>query len=236
MFSLFIGLTLGGVPLLSRMMRGVTPAAVLGVIAGILIMLGAVAAEHSGAGSTDDASGPGPIRLVIGGMAAGGAMILPGVSGSYLLILLGLYLPILEAVSSVRAALSDRDVPAILSAVAVIVPVGIGVVLSIAGISHLLRFLLRRFERVTLGVLLGLLLGAVFGLWPFRAPVQPEVGETVRGVPIMTTQQINEVPMRHWRLERFSPSAGQAIGSILLVGVGFGLSAAVGRIGASRND
>jgi len=234
MFSLFIGLTLGGVPVLYRMIRPLHSTSIAGIAAGLLIMLGILAVEATGVTDGQSGEGPGIFRLIIGGAAAGSAMILPGVSGSYLLLVLGLYLPILEAVDQLRAGLAGRDVDTIRGAAGTIIPVGIGVVLSIVAISHVLKALLARFERVTLGVLLGLLLGAVVGLWPFQSPVKPEFGEHVRGVPMISEEQIADVPVRHWRVERFTPSPAQAALAGVLAIAGFGIAAAVDHFGARR--
>ena len=66
----------------------------------------------------------------------------------------------------------------------VLAPLAIGVGLGLAGISNLMRMLLARFEKATLGVLLGLLLGAVLGLWPFQHGLQPQVGDVIEGRPV----------------------------------------------------
>src|SRR5690606_31100461 len=63
----------------------------------------------------------------------------------------------------------------------VLLPVGIGIVAGIAVVSNLLKMVLERYPRATLGVLFGLLLGAVVGLWPFQQGVPPEAGELLRG-------------------------------------------------------
>ena len=234
MFSLFIGLTLGGVPVLARMIRPIRGTAVAGIVAGLLVMVAVLVLEASGLAAARGSEGPGFIWLMVGGAAAGSAMILPGISGSYLLLLLGLYLPILEAVSGLREAVSARDAAAIEHSLRTIIPVGIGVVLSIVGVSHVLKLLLTRFERGTLGFLLGLLLGAVLGLWPFRAPAPPIIGEMIRGVPMMSEAQIADVPVRHWRVELFAPTPVQMVSSGLLIVTGFGIAAVVDRFGARR--
>jgi len=54
----------------------------------------------------------------------------------------------------------------------VVIPVGIGVAIGVVGISNLVRWTLRRFEKATLGLLLGLLFGSVVGIWPFQQAVE----------------------------------------------------------------
>ena len=50
----------------------------------------------------------------------------------------------------------------------IILPTGIGAVLSLVLLSNLLKWLLHRYEHLTLGFLLGILLGSVVGIWPFE--------------------------------------------------------------------
>jgi hypothetical protein len=71
---------------------------------------------------------------------------------------------VMEQYDRIIGAIDERNLR-------VIVPVGIGAVIGIVGLSNLLKLLLRRFARPTTGVLLGILLGSVIGLWPFgKAP------------------------------------------------------------------
>ena len=108
-------------------------------------------------------------------------MILPGLSGAYLLLVLGQYEAILGAVDLLYQGLRELDAAAMVQAGAVLLPVLIGIALGATVISNAVRFALRRFRQATLGVLLGLLLGAVVGLWPFEAspPGVSQLGSAV---------------------------------------------------------
>ena len=165
MYSLFIGLTLGGVPIVWRMARPATPAVFAGAAAGFAVMAVMAFARTASAGEGSTA------MLVIAGIAGASAMILPGVSGAYLLLVLGQYEVILGAIDQLKQGLSG-DSTLIVSALTVVIPVGIGVGIGVVGISNLVRWTLRRFEKATLGVLLGLLFGSVVGIWPFQQAVE----------------------------------------------------------------
>ena len=171
MYSAFIGLTLGGVPLVWRLAR---PAglAVWGGATGGFAAMSALTLLQSEPASTGTAGG-GPLLLVIAGAAGAAAMILPGLSGAYLLLILGQYERILGAVDLLPDALRDRDAGVFLDAAAVLLPVLIGIAVGITVISNAVRFALHRFRQATLGLILGLLLGAVVGLWPFQAQGAP---------------------------------------------------------------
>ncbi len=204
MYSLFIGLTVGGAPIVWRMIFSPDRSVWIGAVCGFIGM--AVLAWFQQQGIGTGTSGEGAwIMLLIAGIAGASAMILPGISGGYLLLVLGQYVPILSAVDLFKQGLSSFDVPLLLDVgVRVIIPVGIGIVAGVVIVSNLLKYLLKRHRNGTLGVLLGLLIGAVVGLWPF----QEETGF-------------------------FAPSAGQIVAAIGLVAAGLGVTFAVSKIGSS---
>ena len=235
MYSLFIGLTLGGIPLVWRMARPASLGIGLGALGGFGLML-AMALMHS-PGAGEEASNA--LLVFVSGVAASAAMILPGVSGGYLLLLLGQYEPILGTVDQLkRGLLGDPgsggafspDTAVILDSMNVLIPLGVGVVAGVVGASNLLRWLLARYEKPTLGALLGLLLGAVVGLWPFQEARPPEPGEIVRGRTV-TVENLAEIEPRHWPLRVFRPDAPQTAAALGLVVLGLVATTGIGHIG-----
>jgi putative membrane protein len=172
--------------------------------------------------------------LFFAGLAGAGAMILPGVSGGYVLLVLGQYVPILGAVDRFKDALGAQDlVAAIDVGLKVLTPVGLGVVIGIVAISNLLKFLLQRYEKVTLGVLLGLLIGAVVGLWPFQEGVAPEIGSLHKGQEV-TELTRSEIDEEDYPTRFFTPTPGQVGGAIGLVLAGFLLTSLLARLDPER--
>ena len=162
MLGLFIGMTLGGVPHLYREMRPLRPTGVaFGAVGLALMALIAVLRPD-----TADANWA---LFFVGGVVGSSAMILPGISGSYMLLIMGLYLPIIGAITQFKDALRLRDLAAAFDVGAsVLLPVGLGLVVGLVVLSNLLRFLLGRCHGPTIGFLMGLLLGSVLGLYPFQ--------------------------------------------------------------------
>jgi len=232
MYSLFIGLTLGGIPIVWKMLEKRTRAMWIGFAAGFCAM-GAMTfmqlAEHSA-----QSGKAGYVMLFVAGIAGASAMILPGVSGGYLLLILGQYVLILSAVDRFRESLENGDIGAAVDVgLTVGLPVGIGVVLGVVCVSNLLRVLLDRYRTPTLGVLLGLLLGAVIGLWPFQQGVRPEAGEVFKG-RVLTVEMLEDLEPDDYPTRFFRPSGMQAGGSVLLVLVGFGVTSAIARLGRDK--
>ncbi|GAB4385315.1 MAG: hypothetical protein Kow0022_10740 [Phycisphaerales bacterium] len=232
MYSLFIGLTLGGAPLLWKLIHPITTRAVVGLVVGFVVMFAVTQLQSSSASAAGAAEGP--FILLIAGAAAASAMILPGVSGAYLLLLLGAYEPILAAIRDSKDAVLNADPAALMTQMRVVLPIGIGVLVGVVGVSNILHFVLHRFEKVTLGFLLGLLLAAPLGLYPFVQSVPPQPGQNIRG-RLVTPDNIDSFESKDWPEARFTPSAGHVAGSLALIAIGFGATLGVARLGRDRS-
>lgn len=230
MYSLFIGLTLGGIPTLWRMARPGSAALWRGAAAGFVVMAAIAIAQASGLGTASTAAASFPL-LLLSGTAGAAAMILPGISGGYILLVLGQYVPILAAIEDAVEALRGLDVSAMWPPVlTVFVPVGIGLVVGVAVVSNLLKRMLERHRAATMGVLLGLLAGCIVGLWPFQQPYPPEPGMTIKGL-VVTAQNAAAFEADDWPLRRFDPSGMQILGSLGLIALGSAITAGIAAIG-----
>jgi putative membrane protein len=99
------------------------------------------------------------------------------------------YVPILAAVVAVRDAVGERSLAALSDPLLLVVlPVIAGVVVGIVVVSNVLKFVLRRYEKPTLGVLMGLLVGAVAGLWPFQEGVAPQPGDRLKNQTVVLAE------------------------------------------------
>ena len=228
MYSLFIGLTLGGLPIVWRLARPATAGVAAGSAAAFALMV--VMAVGRTGGSAGEAS---YLFTFLSGLAASSAMILPGVSGGYLLLLLGQYESILGTIDQLKSGLLGEggpDIALVLDAMHVVIPLGIGVVVGVVGVSNLLQWLLARYAKPTLGALLGLLLGAVVGLWPFQEGRPPEPGDVIKGHAV-TVANASDFDTDDWPVERFAPTTGQTGASAGLVLAGLAVTVLIGRLG-----
>jgi putative membrane protein len=237
MYSIFIGLTLGGVPLIWRMARPASAALFVAAAAsfGLMVLMAMTGTSAAGGGERN------LFLLGLSGLAASSAMILPGVSGGYLLLLLGQYEPILGTIDQIKRGLlgdaasgAGPDLALILDAMVVMVPLGLGIVAGVVGVSNLLRWLLGRYEKATLGALLGLLLGAVVGLWPFQEGRPPEPGELVKG-RVVSAENAESFDVDDWPVIRFDPTGGQIAGALGLIGAGLVATTLIGRLGGEQS-
>jgi putative membrane protein len=232
MYSCFIGLTLGGVPVVWRMARPASTALVVSALISFLAMVALAILQATGAVGNSSSN---MLTLFLAGLAGASAMILPGLSGGYLLLLLGQYVPILSAIDEFKNALRAHDFAAATGpALAVMVPVGLGVLAGVAVVGNLLQWLLVKFRKATLGALLGLLLGSIVGLWPFQAGVQPQAGDVVKG-QVVTVSSLASIDPEDWPTEFVQPQFGQVACSIVLIALGFGLTISIAKIGGEHN-
>lgn len=106
--------------------------------------------------------------LFLCGVVAVCSMILPGLSGSFVLILMGNYQ--LVAID----AINNRDIE-------ILIPVGVGAVVGLIAFSHLLSWVFKHFKDQTIALLTGFILGSLNILWPWKqaAYLTNEVGDFV---------------------------------------------------------
>jgi putative membrane protein len=98
--------------------------------------------------------------LIISGAVASCALILPGVSGAFLLVLLGKYQYVLGSVNDLRAGDLDAAVPLIL--------VAIGAVVGLVSFTQILGWLFKKYHDLTVSVLIGLMVGSLRKIWPWK--------------------------------------------------------------------
>jgi putative membrane protein len=104
------------------------------------------------------------IILFFVGILASATMIIPGVSGSMVLMIIGYYYGILNGIKLFFDALKAVDINAILSQCAVLVPFGIGVIVGIFGVAKLINYLFNRHGVSTYCGIFGLILASPFAI------------------------------------------------------------------------
>ena len=158
----FIGLILGGLaPLLRKIERKkINPVAVIVFIVFFAVVIWmALAGPRQNAESVEINIGTILILVVMGAIASA-TMIIPGVSGSMMLMLLGYYTPVLNALNALKTAIFSADLSAMGTPLAVLLPFVVGVALGIFGIAKLIEWLIARFPTPTYCGVLGLVLAS----------------------------------------------------------------------------
>ena len=99
--------------------------------------------------------------LAICGAVAMCSMILPGVSGSFVLLLMGNYMLILNSVNDLRALQLDKALP-------IVIPVGVGAVVGVALLSRFLSWLFKAYHDLTTALITGFVAGSLYIIWPWK--------------------------------------------------------------------
>lgn len=112
------------------------------------------------------------LTFFFAGMVAICAMILPGISGSFLLLVMGLYGPFINAIKTLDLAL--------------LLPFIGGAVIGLLGFSHLLGWLFDRFRAVTFATLFGFVIASLPHLWPWQMLLRYRLDEQGEVIPLDT--------------------------------------------------
>ena len=153
LWSFFFGLVLASVVVVSKRVKEWRPALFGVLLAGAAIaylLVGLVPVQ------TPDSWW----FLMLSGAIASCALILPGVSGAFLLVLLGKYQFVLGAVNDLR----EGD----LNAVVPILFIGIGAAIGLVTFAQILSWLFKRHHDLTVAVLIGLMVGSLRKIWPWK--------------------------------------------------------------------
>ncbi len=104
------------------------------------------------------------IFLFIAGFLATFAMLIPGISGSLIFMLLGVYYPILHTISSL-VDFSEYSWPFILNLLKRIVPTGLGIITSLLVMSKPIKHLYQKYNKIMLYIITGFVSGSLFAIY-----------------------------------------------------------------------
>lgn len=176
---LFIGLILGGVPVVynSHKDMSISIARIASFLVAFLVMIGFFLIDK---GESASIQYFGMWVYFLSGMVAAGAMIIPGISGSLLLVLIGTYPSIVASVGNIN--------------ITVLAPVAVGVIVGVLIFAKIIDILLQRAPAVTYYAILGLIVGSFFKLWPgITLDVMGGVGIAVLAISLMVTLKFNKI-------------------------------------------
>lgn len=208
LWSFFFGLVLASVWHIGQQIKIWRWANILPVLVGIVIAWGASSATPAEVDAT-------ALNLFLAGSIAICAMILPGISGSFILLLLGMYSVILDAVKSL-----DIAVLAIFAS---------GCVVGLLTIANLLSWAFKRFHDYTLLVLTGFMIGALDKVWPWKETISFRMNSHGEQVPML---QSNVLPSTFETITGQPSQLGWALVSLVC---GMGIVLILERVGNSRH-
>ncbi len=160
---LFIGLILGGLPAVWKRVKGVAirPQHIIGLLVFFALVVFLAAIDGTEGAAVDMSfSVINCFKLLGVGIVAAATMVIPGVSGSMMLMLMGYYNPVVSSVSDFAKAVFSFDIAGIMNGLGILVPFGIGVVIGIFAIAKLIEILLVKCPHVVFWSIIGLILAS----------------------------------------------------------------------------
>ena len=169
-FGLFFGMIVGSFYVIYYQLERITTKSLIGIIIGALSGLLISFAENYNVGTSD-------LIIFFSGVIAISGMILPGLSGSYLLLLMGnytlimvdsvnaLYFTIIESASLDFTFIND---PERLYLLKVLMLFTLGSIFGLIFLSNVLSSLLKNFKTITISIIVGFIAGSLAGVWPWK--------------------------------------------------------------------
>jgi putative membrane protein len=157
-----------------------------------------------------------PLIVFLSGMIAICAMILPGISGSFILLLLGMYGPMLTAVKEWQF-------------MTLFIFIG-GCVTGLLSFSHVLSWMFKHYKTVTLALLGGFMLGSLNKVWPWKQTIESVIDRHGKEIPLVqnnilphTFEALNTQPAYMWY-------------AIILMFLGVGMVVVLEKMGHKSTD
>lgn len=164
---LFIGLILGGLPAIYGKVKGqsIRVPHIISFLVFFVIVVGMAAiGEVDKAGSILTFNLTNCIILILVGIIAAATMVIPGVSGSMVLMLLGYYNSIIDTINNVVNSLVAMNIDGIIQGILVLIPFGIGVVIGIFAIAKLVEIIFNKFPLMAYWAIIGLIVASPFAI------------------------------------------------------------------------
>ncbi|NVK08857.1 MAG: DUF368 domain-containing protein [Tenacibaculum sp.] len=192
-WSFFFGLVLASIIYIAKQVTQ------WNLVSGILLILGAILAYYITTLNPLVSEHSTMSFMFLAGAIAICAMILPGISGSFILVLLGAYKPVL-------AAVNNRDFTTITF-------VGLGAIIGLLTFSKVLKYLFENYKNYTLVVLTGFIIGSLNKIWPWK-----------KVLTYRTNSHGEQVPFNELSISPFSYDGNpQLMYATVLAIIGFGL-------------
>lgn len=164
---LFIGLIVGGLPAIAKKVKGST-IRIGHIVAAVLffaLVVGMAALGEGDGASADLSFGVWNVIKLFGvGVIASATMVIPGVSGSMVLMLIGYYQPVIETINTFIRALVAFDVPLLLQCCGVLIPMGIGILVGIIVIAKAIEIIFEKWPLLAYWAIIGLIVASPFAI------------------------------------------------------------------------
>jgi len=196
LWAFFFGLVLASIIFVGKQIQKwkITTIAILIFGAGLAYYITIIPPLSAGSNSS--------LFLVLAGALAICAMILPGISGAFILLLLGAYKPALDAIHNF-----DLKKIALL---------GLGAILGLFSFARVLKWMFEKHKDLTLAILTGFIIGSLNKIWPWKRVLDSEI---ING-KLKILQEVSVSPFSHSENPQLLPAIVLAVvGFMLIIGL-----------------
>ncbi|MBF8149457.1 DUF368 domain-containing protein [Winogradskyella sp. F6397] len=175
LWSFFFGLVLASILYIAKQIKGLSIKLIIAIIATSILSFYITEAEPF-------ASPDSPFYLLFCGFIAIIAMILPGVSGAFILLILGAYQTAIDTINNLRDGVLTGNMDLFKDALLKFALLGVGAIIGIKVFSKALNWMFKHHKNLTLAILTGFMIGSLNKIWPWKEVLKTRVnseGEVV---------------------------------------------------------
>jgi len=218
LWSFFFGLVLASILYIAKQIKGWSPKIIIAIIATSALSYYITLAEPF-------ASPDSPFYLLFCGFIAIIAMILPGVSGAFILLILGAYQTAIDTINNLRDGLVTGNMELFKDAFLKFLLLAIGAVVGLKVFSKALNWMFKHQKNLTLAILTGFMIGSLNKIWPWKKILKTRINSEGEEVTLLD--------------QSILPSAyegdNQMMLAILFIVVGFVAILILERLGDQKN-
>lgn len=163
----FIGLIIGSLPIMFKKVKGnkmkvgnfISFALFFALVVGFALM-----GEGSDNGADVSLSFVNMIKLFLAGIVCAATMVIPGVSGSMVMMIMGYYQTIIDSINGFVNALRAVDINGLIAYCGILVPFGIGAVVGVVAVAKLVEFVFNKYSQLAYWAIIGLIVASPFAI------------------------------------------------------------------------
>lgn len=216
LWSFFFGLIIASVVYIAKQIKGWGIKEIIGLVLG-----GGIAFYVTIAQVSDNSESV--FFLFFAGAIAISAMILPGISGSFILVLLGAYQPVMKAIKELISILKSGEYGELLTVSLPILVFAVGCIVGLLSFSRVLSFLFKNHQKITLATLTGFMIGSLNKIWPWKEVLDTRTNSEGKLIPTVTGNITPSTFEAMYTMDSFVPYAigFSVLGFALVYGLEF---------------
>ncbi|WP_299112915.1 DUF368 domain-containing protein [uncultured Winogradskyella sp.] len=218
LWSFFFGLVLASIIYIAKQIKAWSVKIIVAIIVTSILSYYITLAEPF-------ASPDSPFYLLFCGFIAIIAMILPGVSGAFILLILGAYQTAIDTINNLRDGLFNGDMELFKDALLKFVLLAIGAVIGLKVFSKALNWMFKHQKHLTLAILTGFMIGSLNKIWPWKEIIKTRINSEGEEVTLLDKSIL--------------PSSyngdNQMVLAIVFIIIGFGTILILERLGNQKN-